>query len=106
MTATLKLSNIMKITLRFFCVLVVSSLCCRQAAAAPSATNSPAELRLTVELQDGSRVVGKGGDENLLFKSDVLGEMKLPLAKIRSIECQPRTNSIKLTAANGDTLAV
>jgi hypothetical protein len=100
------MSNIMKTALRFFCVLAVLSFCCRQGAAAPSATNSPMEFRLTVELQDGSRVVGKGGDENFLFKSDILGEIKLPLAKIRSMECQPGTNSVKLTAANGDTLAV
>jgi hypothetical protein len=95
-----------KILTGLFCVLVVSSLCCRQAAAALSATNSAAEFRLTVELQDGSRVVGKSGDENFLFESDVLGEMKLPPAEIRSVECQPGTNSVKLTTANGDTLAV
>jgi len=30
--------------------------------------------------------------------------MKLPLERIRSIACQPKTNSVQLTTANGDTL--
>jgi hypothetical protein len=38
------------------------------------------------------------------FYSDVLGEMKLPLERIRSIACQPKTNSVQLTTVNGDTL--
>ena len=75
------------------------------ATAAPTSTNQTG-FRLTVELQDGSRIIGKSGDETFQFRSDVLGELKLPLEKIRSIECQPKTNSVKLATANGDALAV
>ena len=74
--------------------------------AAPAATSEPTGFRLTVELQDGSRVIGKGGDDAFKFRSDVLGDMKLPLARVRSVECQAKTNSAKLTTSSGDTLAV
>jgi hypothetical protein len=59
-----------------------------------------------MELQDGSRVVGKSGDEKFEFRSEILGEMRLPLEQIASIECQPKTNAVKLTTVNGDKLAV
>jgi hypothetical protein len=79
-------------------------LCPHQTPAAPAATNSPAGFRLIVELQDGSKIIGRAGDDNFQFHSEVLGEMKLPLERIRSVECQPKTNSVQLTTANGDTL--
>ena len=75
-----------------------------QSLAAPASTGQTG-FRLAIELQDGSRIIGKSGDETFQFHSDVLGELKLPLDKIRSIECQPKTNSVKLTTANGDSLA-
>ncbi len=71
---------------------------------APVSTNQPAGFRLIVELQDGSKIIGKNGDDNFQFRSDVLGEMKLPLGRIRSIACQPKTNSVQLATVNGDTL--
>ena len=96
----------MKIFPGVFCVLVVLNFACQRGLAAPSATNSPTGFRLTIELQDGSRVVGKSGDKNFLFQSAILGELKLPLAKVRSVECQAKTNAAKLTTAGGDTLTV
>jgi hypothetical protein len=72
--------------------------------AASVSTNQPAGFRLIVELQDGSKIIGRNGDDNFQFRSEVLGEMKLPLERIRSIACQPKTNSVQLTTANGDTL--
>lgn len=74
------------------------------AQALPGNTNQPAGFRLTIELQDGSKIIGKCSDDNLQFRSDVLGEMKLPPGKIRSIECSAKTNSVQLTTANGDTV--
>ncbi len=71
-------------------------------SSAPASTDQPAGLRLTVELQDGSRIIGKGGDDYFQFRSEVLGELKLPLETIRSIECRPQTNSVRLTTTNGD----
>jgi hypothetical protein len=61
---------------------------------------------LTVELQDGSRIIGASDDAIFKFHSDVLGEMKLPLEKIRAIECQAKTNLAKLTTPSGDALTV
>ncbi len=40
-----------------------------------------------LELHDGSKIIGKNGDDNFQFRSDILGEMKLPLERIRSITC-------------------
>jgi hypothetical protein len=78
------------------------AFCLSSAKAAAIDTNG---FRLVVELRDGSKLVGKAGNENYQFRSDVLGEMKLPLERIRSIECQPGTTSIKLTTSNGDVLS-
>ena len=73
------------------------------ASAAPADTNPPP--RLTVELRDGSRVVGDSVEKNLKFHSALLGGLKLNVKDIRAVECVA-TNSVKLTAANGDTLMV
>jgi hypothetical protein len=96
----------MNAILRFFCLLTVLVLGFHKLQAAPAATNEPTGFRLTVELQDGSRIIGKGGDDAFKFRSDVLGDMKLPLARVRSVECQAKTNSSKLITSSGDTLAV
>jgi Concanavalin A-like lectin/glucanases superfamily len=72
--------------------------------AASDSTNQAAGFRLMIELQDGSKIIGKNGDDNFQFHSDVLGEMKLPLGRIRSIACQSKTNSVQLATVNGDTL--
>ena len=68
-----------------------------------AATNPPP--RLTVELRDGSRVVGDSVEKNFEFHSALLGEIKLDVKDIRSIDCA-KTNLAKLTAAQGDELAV
>jgi hypothetical protein len=74
--------------------------------AAPVATHPPAGFRLIIELQDGSKIIGKNGDDHFQFRSEVLGEMKLPLGRIRTITCQSKTNWELLTTTNGDTLTV
>jgi hypothetical protein len=72
-----------------------------------TATNPPpAGFRLTVELRDGSRVIGLSQDKQFEFRSEVLGELKLPLEKIRSVETLAKTNSVKLTTASDDSLMV
>ena len=63
------------------------------------------DFRLTVELQDGSRVVGRCLDEKLEFHSAVFGEIKLPLAQIASVDCLPKTNLARLLVMNGDKLS-
>jgi hypothetical protein len=94
----------MIICLRLFLVCGVLDFCFNPLRAAPVATNPPTGFRLIVELRDGSKIMGKNGDDNFQFRSDVLGEIKLPLERIHSIACQPKTNSVQLTTANGDTL--
>jgi hypothetical protein len=96
----------MNALLRFFCLLAVLMWGFHKLPAAPAATNEPTGFQLTVELSDGSRIIGKSGDDALKFRSDVLGEMKLPLERVRSVECQAKTNAAKLTTSSGDTLAV
>ena len=89
-----------------WCVLSILAFCTHQTHAAPAATNQPAGFRLIVELQDGSKIIGKNGDDNFQFRSEILGEMKLPPERIRSITCQPKTNLVQLATVNGDTLTV
>jgi hypothetical protein len=94
----------MKVIVHLFCVASILVFSFHRAPAAPAATNQPVGFRLIVELQDGSKIIGKNGDDNFQFRSEVLGEMKLPLERIRSIACRPKTNLVQLAATNGDTL--
>jgi hypothetical protein len=66
-------------------------------------TNLPP--RLTVELRDGSRVVGVSAEKYFKFHSALLGEIKLDVKDLRSVECLA-TNQAKLTTASGDVLMV
>jgi len=94
----------MKVIAHLFCAASILVFSFHRALAALAATNQPVGFRLIVKLQDGSKIIGKNGDDNFQFRSDVLGEMKLPLERIRSIACQPKTNSVQLATTNGDTL--
>jgi hypothetical protein len=71
---------------------------------AVAGTNSP-EIRLTVELHDGSRVVGSPVDKNLKFRSALLGEFQLAFADILAVECVS-SNSAKVATSQGDALTV
>jgi Concanavalin A-like lectin/glucanases superfamily len=66
-------------------------------------TNPPP--RLTVELRDGSRIVGTSAEKNFKFHSELLGNLKLAVKDIRSIECVS-SNAARLITINGDTLTV
>jgi hypothetical protein len=86
------------------CCVLVSVFCSGSLAGAFAAdTNSPP--RLTVELRDGSRVVGTCVEKFFKFHSALLGELKLEVQNIRSVECVS-TNSAKLSTATGDSLTV
>lgn len=93
----------MKIILRVFCSLCFFVFCLNRVHAAPQASANELFLRLTIELRDGSRVVGKNLDEVFIFRSSLLGDLKLDVKDIRAIDCAA-TNSAKLTTAGGDTL--
>ncbi len=66
-------------------------------------TNPPP--RLTIELRDGSRIVGTSEQKTFKFHSSLLGEMKLQVKDIRCVDCVS-SNLTRLTTANGDTLDV
>ena len=70
-----------------------------------AADTSPPENRLTVELRDGSRVVGTGIEKSFRFHSALLGELKLAVKDIRAVDCVS-SNSAKLTTVGGDSLSV
>ena len=70
-----------------------------------AANDDAAAVRLTVELRDGSRVVGQGMDKTFAFHSVLLGNIELAMKDIRSIECVT-TNSAELTTTGGDVLTV
>jgi Concanavalin A-like lectin/glucanases superfamily len=75
-------------------------------AAAPVATGE-AGSRLTIELRDGSHIVGKGLDDTLDFHSPAMGDLKLGWAGIRSLEYATiNTDTARLTATNGDVYEV
>jgi beta-lactamase regulating signal transducer with metallopeptidase domain len=64
--------------------------------------------QVTLELRDGSRVVGRSLDDPIRFHSAALGDFKLPVAGIRSIEFNDQSDGsmARLTATNSDVLDV
>ena len=79
-------------------------VCLPLAHAAPR-TADPSSFRLTIELQDGSRLVGKPGDSIFQLRSDLLSKFSLPLERIRSLT-STETNSFELITANRDSFTV
>ena len=72
-------------------------------AARADVTNPPP--RLIVELNDGSQLVGSSEDQFIRFHSLPLGDLKLDMKDIRSIDCAS-TNSARLVITGNDTLTV
>ena len=87
---------------RSFCLVIAGYFLA--ANFSPAADTNPPP-RLTVELRDGSRVVGESADKYFTFRSALMGEMKLSVKDIRAVECVS-SNSAKLFTANGDSLTV
>ena len=86
---------------RFFIVLffLIYTACLARAAD----TNPPP--RLTIDLQDGSRIVGTTPEKSFEFHSALLGDLKLEVKNIRSVECLS-SNATKVTTANDDSFTV
>ncbi len=96
----------MKTVPRLFGALCASLFCIHQVQAADVSTNESG-VQLTIELRDGSHVVGKSAEGALSFHSATLGDAKLPWSDIRSIEYAGTNTSVaRLTAAAGDVFAV
>jgi hypothetical protein len=96
----------MKYFLRCLGFLAIAFSTCVQVHASSSATNTPTGFRLTIELKDGSRIIGTGRDDSFQFHSETLGDFGLPLEKIRSIQSLAQTNLLQLTTTNADSLSV
>ena len=96
----------MKTIPRLFGALCASLFCILQVHAADVSTNQSA-VQLTLELRDGSRVVGKSVEATLAIHSAALGEVKFAWPGIRSIEFTGTNTSVaRLTATNGDAFAI
>jgi hypothetical protein len=73
----------------------------------PAVATNAAGAQLTIELRDGSRVLGKSVEDTLSLHSASLGDVKLPWTGIRSIEYAGTNTSVaRLTAVAGDAFAV
>ena len=73
---------------------------------ADSAADEPSGVNLTIELKDGSKLVGKNDDDSLQVHSDVLGKIKLPLSKLRSVDFPASNSVVQITTTNGDAISV
>ena len=87
----------------FGLVLFLALLSSQPAVAGSDGTNLP--CRVTYELRDGSRAIGQSDDDFIRFHSPLLGDLKLAVPEIRTVE-RIATNSAKLTTTQGDTLTV
>lgn len=86
--------------------LIISIFAIVVSGCASASTNGAAGFRLTVELRDGSRVIGKSGEDQFAFRSPILGDLNLPLEKVRLVERLSGTNLVKLTTSGADSLTV
>jgi len=75
-------------------------------AQADPAPSDQSQSQLTVEMRDGSRVVGQPAEPTLSFHSTTVGDMKLPWSGIRTIECADDSGAAHLTATNGDAFTI
>jgi hypothetical protein len=90
----------------FFAALCALSFYAHHAQAQPAAANQSG-VQLSIELRDGSRVVGKSAEATLAIHSAALGEVKFAWPGIRSIEFTGTNTSVaRLTATNGDAFAI
>ena len=91
---------------RLFGALCAALFCVHPVQAAPAGA-SESGVQLTLELRDGSRVVGKSLDDTLGVHSAALGDVKFAWAGIRSVEyAGTNTSAARLTATNGDVFAI
>ena len=98
-------NQIYRMKINLLLLAVISLLLAPLGGVAASAAETNLPPRLTVELRDGTRVIGTSREKTFAFHSTLLGEIKLAVSDLRSMECIS-TNAMKLTAANGDVLTV
>lgn len=67
-----------------------------------AAESSP--LQVTVDLTDGSRLIGITKLTSLPVRSEALGKLQIPLAKIRAVKFSRDHESVNVTMTNGDQM--
>jgi hypothetical protein len=79
----------------------------RRPPVSPKSGSSEAAAQVTVELRDGSRLVGTLAQEALSVHSEVLGDLRIPVARIVCLQW-PEDDETKahLKVVNGDELLV
>ena len=84
------------------CALMTLSGC------AASTSSNDSDIKLTIELTDGSLILGTSSNDTLSFHSTAMGDFKMTWAEITSLEYPPAgsTGLAKLVAANGDVYEV
>jgi hypothetical protein len=81
------------------------SLVAMTAWASSLSTNSTSTA--TVDLRDGSRLVGQLEQDTLQFQSDLMGEFRVPVGRVRSIQWpNPDQALARLKVVNGDEFLV
>ena len=93
-----------KISCTVFCALNFLASSFASSTGGSVNTNST-DVKLIVELHDGSRVVGQSVEKSFKFRSALFGDLKLAVKDIHEVECVS-SNAAKLVAANGDVLTV
>jgi hypothetical protein len=83
-------------------IAVLVLTCSAPLFAAEEADESP--LQLTVELTDGSRLIGTSKLSSLPVRSEALGKIEIPLAKIRTVKFSHDHESVAVTMTNGDSV--
>jgi hypothetical protein len=68
------------------------------------AETKPPATQLTVNLTDGSRLIGETSLTSLPLRSEGLGKLQVPLDKVSSVKFSEAHESVAVTLANGDSL--
>jgi len=88
----------------------VNALGTKPVGSTTAASPKETESQFSIQLRDGSRVIGKSLDDPLKFHSSSLGDIKLPVTGVKSIEFIGNGNgddkTVRLIATNGDVLDV
>jgi hypothetical protein len=69
-----------------------------------AAEESPKNTRITVELRDGSRLMGETSAESFWF-TGVIGKVAVPLGKVRSLVMEKDGEEASLVLRNGDRVS-
>jgi hypothetical protein len=70
----------------------------------PSVLAGDAPSHLTLQLRDGSRILGTTTLPFLTIKSDALGQLQIPIGKLRTVTFSDKTGSALILLANGDKI--